>query len=324
MLKITEYLRNGILGTLWIASLISFAYTQEAKFQQQSDYGLVCMEAENYTEIENPIEESYWELVTEPDGYSGTGAMQAMPIDQSFTRHKTLDDAMDSAPFMSYTVNFITTGTHYVWLRACHLDGYDDSVWFGLDYLIYGEYPIQFRVSTDPEFDEQQYSNVWHWISYLMADGDPKATIEVESPGVHTFNLYMREQAFKVDKIVLTTDADYIPNADAEEGPEETLTTGTGIKLANSSVAYEFKLEQNYPNPFNPVTVIKYSIPEDQLVTLKIFDMTGKEIDGLVNEFQTAGIHEVQWMPKGLPSGIYFYRIQAGAYSETKKLVLQK
>jgi hypothetical protein len=320
MSKITKSLGYVLLCAWLIAGFNSYA--QEAKFQQLSDDGLVCMEAENYSAIDNPIEDSFWAPVTEPDGYSGTGAMQAQPINPDFTRHKTLDDARSYAPYMSYTVNFVATGTHYVWARTVHTDGYDDSAWMGLDYEIVGgtgdtPAPIQYNTDEQEQLD-------WYWISHLMNDNSDRATIEVESAGVHTFNLYMREQALRVDKIVITTNVDYLPNALAEEGPAETLAGGSGVELADAAVAQSLQLDQNYPNPFNPVTSIRYSLPEAQNVTLKIFDLNGKEVDVLVNQFQTAGRHEVRWVAEGFPSGIYLYQIQSGTFSETKKLILQK
>jgi len=320
MSKITKSLGYVLLCAVLTIGLSSYA--QEAKFVQQSENGLVCMEAENYSGIDNPIDDSYWLLVTEPDGYSGTGAMQAQPVNPDFTRHKTLDDARSFAPYMSYSINFVATGTHYVWARAVHTDGYDDSAWIGLDYEIVGgtgDTPAPIQYNTD-----EQEQKDWFWISHLMNDNSDRATIEVDEAGVHTFHLYMREQALRVDKIVLTTNVDYLPDAEANEGPAETLTGGSAVELADATVARSLQLDQNYPNPFNPATSIRYSLPEAQIVTLKIFDLTGKAVDVLVNEFQTAGVHEVQWAAEGLPSGIYFYQIQAGAFSGTKKLILQK
>lgn len=81
-------------------------------------------------------------------------------------------------------------------------------------------------------------------------------------------------------------------------------------------------LFQNYPNPFNPVTAIKYSLPERSNVTIKIFDALGREIETLVNEEKQAGTYEILWNSENLPSGIYFYRMSAGNYTETKKMVL--
>jgi hypothetical protein len=85
-----------------------------------------------------------------------------------------------------------------------------------------------------------------------------------------------------------------------------------------------YALEQNYPNPFNPATRITFCIPDDKLVTLKIFDLLGREIAVLVNEKKQAGIHSVDWNAVGFPSGVYFYRMQAGSFTGTKKLVLLK
>ena len=92
---------------------------------------------------------------------------------------------------------------------------------------------------------------------------------------------------------------------------------------------YSFKLEQNYPNPFNPSTKIKFTIPGDarrerQEVVLKVYDVLGNEIATLVNEERTAGVYEVEFNATGLPSGIYFYQMQAGNFTDTKKLVLLK
>ena len=83
-------------------------------------------------------------------------------------------------------------------------------------------------------------------------------------------------------------------------------------------------LNQNYPNPFNPSTTISFSLPNKEFVTLKIYDALGKEITTLVNEELNAGSYKNDWNAGNLSSGIYFYRLQAGKYSETKKLILLK
>jgi hypothetical protein len=85
-----------------------------------------------------------------------------------------------------------------------------------------------------------------------------------------------------------------------------------------------FLLRQNYPNPFNPATMISYSLPAAGHVSLKIFDLLGKEVTTLVNEMKQAGTFSYQWDASGLPSGIYFYRLQSGNNSAVKKLVLTR
>ncbi len=84
----------------------------------------------------------------------------------------------------------------------------------------------------------------------------------------------------------------------------------------------DFILHQNYPNPFNPSTIISFHLPVNGDVTLKIYDILGREVATLVNEFKEAGRHDVTFDASGLASGIYFYRIQAGSFNQTKKMIL--
>ena len=83
-----------------------------------------------------------------------------------------------------------------------------------------------------------------------------------------------------------------------------------------------FVLEQNYPNPFNPTTNIQYALPHTSHVTLTVFNTLGQQVATLVNGDIDAGYHDVTFNAAGLASGVYFYRLQAGSYVETKKLVL--
>jgi len=91
-----------------------------------------------------------------------------------------------------------------------------------------------------------------------------------------------------------------------------------------SNVSHVFRLDQNYPNPFNPETEITYELPVSEFVTLKVFDILGREAETLVNEKETAGGHSVIFNAGSFSSGVYFYRITAGAYNKTMKLVIVK
>jgi photosystem II stability/assembly factor-like uncharacterized protein len=85
-----------------------------------------------------------------------------------------------------------------------------------------------------------------------------------------------------------------------------------------------FSLKQNYPNPFNPTTTLSFAIPSSSFVTLKVFDVLGREVATLVNETKAAGIHFVDWNAVGHPSGLYFYRLSANGITELKKMMLLK
>ena len=91
-----------------------------------------------------------------------------------------------------------------------------------------------------------------------------------------------------------------------------------------NEIPTEFLLTQNYPNPFNPSTKIRYSVPQSSNVTIKVFDILGNEIETLVNEEKPVGTYEITWYAANLPSGIYFYKLQAGSFVETKKMILIK
>lgn len=100
----------------------------------------------------------------------------------------------------------------------------------------------------------------------------------------------------------------------------------TGIPVSvedkTNSVLQEFKLYQNYPNPFNPSTIIGYQLPVSGNVNLKVYDLLGREVATLVNEYKPVGNYEVEFDASALTSGLYFYKLQSGLFIETKKMLL--
>ncbi len=92
----------------------------------------------------------------------------------------------------------------------------------------------------------------------------------------------------------------------------------------DNQLPVEFSLEQNYPNPFNPSTKIKYSVPQSSKVVIKVFDVLGSEVATLVNEEKAVGSYEVEFIANNVTSGIYFYKLQAGSFVETKKMIILK
>jgi hypothetical protein len=102
------------------------------------------------------------------------------------------------------------------------------------------------------------------------------------------------------------------------------LNTVIGINSGNSGIPEGYSLEQNYPNPFNPVTTIKYSVPENSFVTLKVYELTGKEVETLYSGSRIAGTYTVTWNAENFSSGVYLYSLTAGDVSIEKKMLMLK
>jgi hypothetical protein len=96
----------------------------------------------------------------------------------------------------------------------------------------------------------------------------------------------------------------------------------TGVGGKEPAIPIAFALDQNYPNPFNPSTTIRYALPQRSHVTLTVYNTLGQRVAELVNAEKEAGRYEVMFNANGLASGVYLYRIQAGTFVQTRKLVL--
>ncbi|PIR70266.1 MAG: hypothetical protein COU46_02535, partial [Candidatus Niyogibacteria bacterium CG10_big_fil_rev_8_21_14_0_10_42_19] len=184
--------------------MVGESEAQTATFQQDGgSQGLVSMEAENYDINTSGANGASW-VADSTAGYSGTGAMKAMP-DSGINQNTGY--AVNS-PELEYRINFVKTGTHYVWVRGWALDGSSDSVHAGLDGA---------EISTADRILVGSFGS-WVWTKATM-DGI-NASINVSPIGLHTLNIWMREDGFIIDKIVLTTDSAYVPSGN---GPAETL-----------------------------------------------------------------------------------------------------
>ena len=96
------------------------------------------------------------------------------------------------------------------------------------------------------------------------------------------------------------------------------------VKNENTGIPTKYVLSQNYPNPFNPSTTIRFSTPESQVVSLIVYDILGKQIKTLIDDNVPAGSYKVTWDASKLASGVYIYRIQAGSFVQSKKMILSK
>lgn len=93
---------------------------------------------------------------------------------------------------------------------------------------------------------------------------------------------------------------------------------------SNSSIADGYSLSQNFPNPFNPTTVINFSLPLKNFVTIKVYDVNGKEIAELINAEKQAGENLIEFNGSNLSSGVYYYKLTAGDFSQVRKMILVK
>jgi hypothetical protein len=128
------------------------------------------------------------------------------------------------------------------------------------------------------------------------------------------------------DELGLTTGNTFVYTLTAVDiaGLRHQLATQQVTLGATGAVAREFALEQNYPNPFNPVTTIAFSLGEQSTAKLSVYDLAGRQVASLLNETRDAGRHEVTFNAGTLPTGVYFYELQAGSFSAVRKMVLMK
>ncbi len=210
--------------------------------------------------------------------------------------------------------------------------------------------PLFSRVMGWTDNDEQQYFELFD------ADGDMvyEGTLAVNGPGFNGFEYIYRYQkasdnSWQGEPTALGTTISgrvrYIPQSAAQVFTQPyTAPLDTWLNQADKSSQFEdwpeglplsveeygnelptqFTLEQNYPNPFNPSTTIRFSIPSDELVNLKIYNALGQEVAVLLNKDMKAGSYEYKFDASRLSSGVYFYTINAGSFNTTKKMLFLK
>ena len=161
------------------------------------------------------------------------------------------------------------------------------------------------------------YDNVWIGTNngVVKFNGKEWTSYNSSNSGLPDDNVYSLAFDKKGNKWIGTENGLAVYNEDGITSIEE---PGNIITIFPN----QFYLSQNYPNPFNPTTKIKYSIPNSSFVTLKVFDILGREIETLINEEKTAGNYEIDFDASQLSSGIYFYQLKSGEFIQTKKMIL--
>lgn len=215
-----------------------------------------------------------------------------------------------------FTVTIPKAANYYIWGRF-FFEGGNNS-------------PNSFFVNVDNKAklkfgNNLDYYNRWHW----GGDGNKENGVPGRlalgwlSAGQHIITVSGREPGARVmlDMILLTSNSSYVPT-DAKarllkENPDS-------AAILAQQLPDSFELMQNYPNPFNPTTRIRYALPENTFVNIKVYDILGKEVMTLVNDFKEAGYYEAELNAANLPSGIYIYNIRTKQFAQSKKMMLVK
>lgn len=295
MRKTTTTNQKNLIWTLLLVLLAfscPFAGAQDYDFQQDQNQ-MVVMEAENYSEnIPNGMVE--WLPVQEPAEYSGDGAMMAV-TDASFG---TADQALSGAAVMIYKVNFTETGTHYIWARASATSGSDDSYHAGIN----GTIPVS-GTFVNWEQSTGSKDGSWDWILWTNGKDGPQCSVEVTAAGVHELGVYIRENGFRIDKLVMTKTewADGLGYAPEGVGPDET-PAASGIFTARLNPD-NFSM---YPNPVRDRLDVFIRDGLSSPGTIEIIDITGKVVQQVAADYRRS----VQVDVSGLDAGVYFVRLE--------------
>ncbi len=281
--------------------------------------GLVVMEAENAHQNIARGDHVWVESTSQAD-FSGAGAMLSDP-DINATIKK--NEAELSSPELVFDVDISTTGTYLIWARVFAPDAQATTVHMGHNGTISAS---KMQTATN---------GAWTWIN-VNTKGAVQS-VQLSTAGLNTIHVWMRDDGLVIDKVLLTTDAAFVPSG---QGPAESPQAGpvVGGNGANGRDQFAFEAEElpesfdlkaNYPNPFNPTTTIAFDLPEASEVTLEVYDMMGRRVATLVNGNLSAGRYEAIWNARAdngasVASGVYIYRLRAGSFESVKQMVLMK
>lgn len=180
-----------------------------------------------------------------------------------------------------------------------------------------------FEVERNVSYSDQN-DNIWEKISFLPGHGNsnsPKYYEFMDEINDFDFNSNVISISYRLKQIDLDGKFEY-----SKSNVEISADLLSSIK--NSTLSKEYKLNQNYPNPFNPTTVINFSIPVDSFVELNVFDVLGNKIKTLISDNRPSGNYSVEFDTslngKTIPSGIYYYRLKSGNFTQTKKMIILK
>ncbi len=187
------------------------------------------------------------------------------------------------------------------------------------------------NIGTTDVIKTKVYNNVspsdtisFDW-AYAQRPGyTDRLTVKISTDGGNTFPFTIFDRSGSVLATAGTSTSSFVPNSSQWGTFSVCFANATDVNNNGVLTPRVFRLEQNYPNPFNPVTSIKFDLPKNSYVTLKVYDVMGREVSVLKNEEMKAGSHDVSFDASNLSSGIYFYKMTAGDFVSIKKMVFVK
>ncbi|WP_185957136.1 T9SS type A sorting domain-containing protein [Gracilimonas mengyeensis] len=269
------------------------------------------------TEPVDSNEEAFVESSSEPEGRADNLWQELTGLGNGGSVFISSESGDEDAPMLMTTIEFEESGMHDVWVNFWADPNHD------------------WRIKAGLSVEEMQTYR--HMASQSVNAEDYASALLVDSDNMYLYQAYLG----RIDAVAGESYAIYIDDNAAEVGSdtrdrvdtEQTLYDGISTTAAvqqatsiaeGSNQPIDFKLQQNYPNPFNPSTLISYELPVSGEVSLKVFDMLGREVATLVNEVKASGEHMISFDASGLTSGTYFYRLSAGDFTNVKKMTVLK
>lgn len=162
--------------------------------------------------------------------------------------------------------------------------------------------------------------------SHIFQAGDRIRVVVTNLDTAPPDSTFLATNPFVLPVLINSTNTMHLSNLMYLDLPVKTTAGNQVLAIKDEEVTqpYAFSLRQNYPNPFNPSTTIDFSIPNSSKVELKVYDLLGREVATLVNEYKQAGNYSVQFNALSLASGVYFYKIASGNFQDVKKMILIK
>ena len=292
------------------------------------------------------------QFVTESKNYASSQFASDFPTAQYASFYEGIFDSVNSQTWVYSTIgpDYYTDGTGTI----ANIQGYNSTVkviynpkktqfklplTYNSTWTTQGTQSVQSTISIPIVGDQtttldEQYSSDFSVDAYgqvKMPDGKVLDALRVKEVASLTYNS-QTTASVTYHIVTKTGESVSIPVLDqnATSGTVAvdgiSWTSGEGVTAVDriSNIPTEYSLNQNYPNPFNPSTEISFSIPKRSFVSLKVYDITGREIENLVNKELDAGTYSVDFNGVSLASGVYFYQISANGFIQTRKMLLAK